>query len=148
MSVDDPYAGGAQRMRQGRRWSFDAASRRGARSSSWRADRRRLLLVGVGVARDDDAVTIDREAAYAAVGSLATWSEWKPFAAARADRSCRPGVYQMRSRDDSNVYVAMAGERKGQAIRGRLSIYRRGKGAASGFSEAALDRRTRRRAVH
>lgn len=38
------------------------------------------------------------------------------------------------------VYVGMAGERRGQGIRGRLSIYRRGKGAVSGFGEAALDR--------
>lgn len=46
----------------------------------------------------------------------------------------------MRTRDGAIVYVGMAGERRGQGLRGRLSIYRRGKGAVSGFGEAALDR--------
>lgn len=85
-------------------------------------------------------VTIDRAAAYAAVDGLAEWSEWKPFAVAAPRAPAVPGVYQMRLRDGSIVYVGMAGERKGQGIRGRLSIYRRGKGAVSGFGEAALDR--------
>lgn len=85
-------------------------------------------------------MTIDRAAAYAAVDNLATWSEWKPFAIATPSAPLTPGVYQMRTRDGSVVYVGMAGERKGQGIRGRLSIYRRGKGAVSGFGEAALDR--------
>ncbi|PWC03479.1 hypothetical protein DCE94_10565 [Agromyces badenianii] len=34
----------------------------------------------------------------------------------------------------------MAGERRGSGLRGRLSMYRRGKAATSGFGEAALDR--------
>jgi hypothetical protein len=34
----------------------------------------------------------------------------------------------------------MAGERKGNALRGRLSIYASGKGAASGLGEHAFDR--------
>lgn len=42
------------------------------------------------------------------------------------------------------VYVGMAGERTGsgtpQGLRGRMSIYGRGRGAVSGFGEAALDR--------
>ena len=42
------------------------------------------------------------------------------------------------------IYVGMAGERLGsgrpQGLWGRLSIYRRGKGAVSGFGEAVLDR--------
>lgn len=85
-------------------------------------------------------VTIDRETAYAAVDSLAGWSEWEPFAVAAPRAPLVPGVYQMRLRAGSIVYVGMAGERKGNGIRGRLSIYRRGKGAVSGFGEAALDR--------
>jgi hypothetical protein len=34
----------------------------------------------------------------------------------------------------------MAGERRGRGIRGRLTIYSRGKGAVSGLGEAAMDR--------
>lgn len=85
-------------------------------------------------------VTIDRESAYAAVDSLTEWSEWEPFTIAAPRAPLVPGVYQMRLRGGSIVYVGMAGERKGRGIRGRLSIYRRGKGAVSGFGEAALDR--------
>lgn len=86
------------------------------------------------------AMTVSREAAYAAVDGLAQWSEWQPFAVAAPSAPLVPGVYQMRLRDGAVVYVGMAGERKGQGIRGRLSIYRRGRGAVSGFGEAALDR--------
>jgi len=42
--------------------------------------------------------------------------------------------------DGPLVYVGMAGERRGQGIRGRLTVYRRGKGAVSGLGEAVLDR--------
>jgi hypothetical protein len=42
--------------------------------------------------------------------------------------------------DGGLVYVGMAGERRGQGIRGRLTVYRRGKGAVSGLGEAVLDR--------
>lgn len=38
------------------------------------------------------------------------------------------------------VYVGMAGERRGRGIRGRLTIYSRGKGMVSGLGEAAMDR--------
>jgi hypothetical protein len=34
----------------------------------------------------------------------------------------------------------MAGERRGQGIRGRLTVYSRGRGAVSGLGEAAMDR--------
>ena len=98
------------------------------------------LPVLVGGPRDDGAVTIDRVAAYAAVDALAMWSDWKSFEIAAPHAPLVPGVYQMRKRDGLIVYVGMAGERRGQGIRGRLSIYRRGKGAVSGFGEAALDR--------
>ena len=38
------------------------------------------------------------------------------------------------------VYVGMAAERRGQGIRGRLAVYRRGRAAVSGLGEAAMDR--------
>ncbi|MEV8252891.1 hypothetical protein AB0O95_02875 [Rhodoglobus sp. NPDC076762] len=82
----------------------------------------------------------NRDGAYGSVNQLATWSEWAPFADAAALAPRTPGVYQMRIPGGTIVYVGMAGERRGQGIRGRLSIYRRGKGAVSGFGEAALDR--------
>ncbi|WP_181445859.1 hypothetical protein [Cryobacterium soli] len=87
----------------------------------------------------DDAY-MNRDDAYIAVDDLAAWSDWAPFATAAPIAPLTPGVYQMRTRDGVIVYVGMAGERKGKGIRGRLSIYRRGKGAVSGFGEAALDR--------
>lgn len=34
----------------------------------------------------------------------------------------------------------MAGERRGQGLRGRLTVYSRGKAAVSGLGEAAMDR--------
>jgi hypothetical protein len=52
-----------------------------------------------------------------------------------------PGVYLARQGDhDDLVYVGMAGERRGQGIKGRLIVYSRGKAAVSGLGEAALDR--------
>ncbi len=78
--------------------------------------------------------------AYAAVDSLATWSEWAPFADVAARAPQLPGVYQIRLPEGTVVYLGMAGERRGHGLRGRLSIYRRGRGAVSGFGEAALDR--------
>lgn len=81
-----------------------------------------------------------RDVAYDAVDELALWSEWAPFADVAPVAPTSPGVYQMRVPDGTVVYVGMAGERKGKGIRGRLAIYRRGRGAVSGFGEAALDR--------
>jgi len=92
------------------------------------------------VCRHDVHVTTNRNDAYTAVDDLAAWSDWASFATAAPVAPLTPGVYQIRTRDGVIVYVGMAGERKGQGIRGRLSIYRRGKGAVSGFGEAALDR--------
>jgi hypothetical protein len=85
-------------------------------------------------------VSTERDAAYAVVDELAEWSDWRPFFEVAEGAPTSPGVYQMRLRDGLIVYVGMAGERRGQGIRGRLSIYRRGKGAVSGFGEAALNR--------
>ena len=80
----------------------------------------------------DDLTTVD---------SLAEWSEWVPWAEALDTAPLRPGVYMARVRaDGAAVYVGMAGERRGRGIRGRLTVYRRGKGAVSGLGEAAMDR--------
>ncbi|TPV48657.1 hypothetical protein FJ661_18025 [Pseudarthrobacter phenanthrenivorans] len=38
------------------------------------------------------------------------------------------------------VYIGMAGERKGNGLRGRLAIYASGKGSGSGLGEHAFDR--------
>lgn len=76
---------------------------------------------------------------------LAGWSPWAPFADPHTTPPTLPGVYLFRlPRNGDIVYVGMAGERAGsgrpQGLRGRLAIYRRGRGAVSGFGEAALDR--------
>ena len=68
-----------------------------------------------------------------------TWSSWRPIDAAAREATTDPGVYVARS-DGQIVYVGMAGERRGQGVRGRLQIYARGRGAVSGLGEAALDR--------
>lgn len=85
-------------------------------------------------------MTPDRDAAYSTVDEIANWSEWQPFSSATRIAPRVPGVYQLRLKSGLIVYVGMAGERRGQGIRGRLSVYRRGRGAVSGFGEAALDR--------
>lgn len=92
-----------------------------------------------------DAVEPSKGAAYAQVQSTATWAEWRPFPDAIADAPRLPGVYLLREPATGVIrYVGMAGERTGggspQGLRGRLSVYRTGKGAVSGFGEAALDR--------
>ncbi|MBM0274050.1 hypothetical protein [Micromonospora tarensis] len=75
------------------------------------------------------------------VERLATWSPWLPFADAVVRAPRLPGVYLVRQDADGGlVYVGMAGERNGRGIRGRLTVYQRGKGAVSGLGEAALDR--------
>lgn len=83
--------------------------------------------------------------AYLAVDELAEWSDWAPFAEALPHAPRQPGVYLLREHDTHRIrYVGMAGERGGagrpQGLYGRLSVYRTGQGALSGFSEAALDR--------
>jgi hypothetical protein len=75
------------------------------------------------------------------VDGLAAWSPWLPFGEAAADAPRLPGVYLARQGLSGGlVYVGMPGERRGQGIRGRLTVYRRGKGAVSGLGEAVLDR--------
>ena len=68
-----------------------------------------------------------------------SWSDWVPLAAATALATATPGVYVFRS-EGQVVYVGMAGKRRGLGVRGRLRVYARGRGAVSGFGEAALDR--------
>lgn len=64
-----------------------------------------------------------------------------PFAEACTAAPRRPGVYLAREGlDGPIVYVGMAGERRGQGIRGRLNVYRRGKALVSGLGEAVMDR--------
>lgn len=82
--------------------------------------------------------------AYDEVAALAEWSSWVPFASALQAAPRAPGVYLLREAQGPIRYVGMAGERAGsgrpQGIYGRLNVYRTGKGAVSGFGEAALDR--------
>ena len=76
-----------------------------------------------------------------ALTSLTDWSPWLPFDEAAVSAPRLPGVYLARQgQGDALVYVGMAGERRGQGIRGRLMVYRRGKAAVSGLGEAVLDR--------
>ena len=94
----------------------------------------------------DDVVRDPRlRETYREVGDLAEWSPWLPFEVALDGAPREPGVYALREPLNGVVrYVGMAGERAGggrpQGLRGRLSVYRNGKGGVSGFGEAALDR--------
>jgi hypothetical protein len=77
----------------------------------------------------------------ALIDNLAEWSAWASFAEVGPLAPRLPGVYQFRVTGQlMPVYVGMAGERRGMGLRGRLSMYRRGKAATSGFGEAVLDR--------
>lgn len=83
--------------------------------------------------------------AYVEVHAKANWAPWRPFPAAISDAPRLPGVYLLREPATQVIrYVGMAGERVGggraQGLRGRLTVYQSGKGAVSGFGEAALDR--------
>jgi len=83
-------------------------------------------------------------AAYQEIADLADWSPWLSFEDARRAAPREPGVYLLREPAGHIRYVGMAGERAGsgrpQGLHGRLSVYWTGKGAVSGFGEAALDR--------
>jgi hypothetical protein len=67
------------------------------------------------------------------------WSTWTPLGEAAKVATKSPGVYVARA-EGQIVYVGMAGDRRGQGVRGRLSVYASGRGAVSGLGEAALDR--------
>jgi hypothetical protein len=83
-------------------------------------------------------------AAYQEAADLAEWSAWLPFEDARRAAPREPGVYLLREPTGQIRYAGMAGERAGsgrpQGLYGRLSAYWSGKGAVSGFGEAALAR--------
>lgn len=92
-----------------------------------------------------DSLEPSRRAAYTQVQVKANWTEWHPFPEAIVDAPRLPGVYLLREPASGVIrYIGMAGERTGggkaQGLRGRLTVYRTGKGAVSGFGEAALDR--------
>lgn len=75
------------------------------------------------------------------ISDLADWSEPTPLVEAANLAPTLPGVYILYCGDPSvATYVGMAGERKGAGLRGRLRVYVSGKGAVSGFGEAAFDR--------
>jgi hypothetical protein len=75
------------------------------------------------------------------VEALADWSLWEPLLVAAPTAPQLPGVYMVRQGDEGAVvYVGMAGERRGEGIRGRLRIYTSGKGMTSGLGEAVADR--------
>jgi hypothetical protein len=85
-------------------------------------------------------LTSARDDTLPSLGSLATWSEWLPLNAAVVLAPQEPGVYLARQAQGAVIYVGMAGERRGQGVRGRLKIYTSGKGLASGLGEAVFDR--------
>lgn len=69
------------------------------------------------------------------------WSAWVRFADALETAPRTPGVYLAREGISGPlVYVGMAGERRGQGLRGRLAVYRSGKALTSGLGEAVFDR--------
>lgn len=76
----------------------------------------------------------------ATLDSVAMWSNWMPLAEAVAVAPQLPGVYLARQPEGPVIYVGMAGERRGQGVRGRLKIYFSGKALASGLCEAVFDR--------
>lgn len=80
---------------------------------------------------------------YRELNALADFSNWAPFQEAYPSAPLTPGVYMFReARTQTIVYVGHAGERAGRqdGIRGRLAVYRSGKGSTSGFGMAAFDR--------
>lgn len=79
--------------------------------------------------------------ASAVLDAVASWSPWLPFDEAIAAAPRSPGVYVAREgADGAEIYVGMAGERRGAGLRGRLGVYRSGKALASGLGEAVFDR--------
>ena len=90
------------------------------------------------------AVDVDGALAMARMGKLASWSPWVPFAVASQAAPRSPGVYVAREGATGPVvYVGMAGERRGNGLRGRIGVYSSGKALASGLGEAVFDRALR-----
>jgi len=77
---------------------------------------------------DDNGTVVESVAADAvtgeqgrlALGGLA-WSDWVPLNVAVQDATTSPGVYAART-EGQLVYIGMAGERRGQGVRGRLTV--------------------------
>lgn len=95
---------------------------------------------------EDEGVAVDEVPADRVTGASggidlgeAEWSGWTTLTAAVKCATRSPGVYLARA-GLVIVYVGMAGERRGQGVRGRLTVYARGRGAVSGLGEAVLDR--------
>lgn len=75
------------------------------------------------------------------IRSLADWSRPVPLLTAAQTAPQLPGVYLIYCGSPRKLcYVGMAGERRGKGLRQRLHVYCSGKGAVSGFGEAAFDR--------
>lgn len=75
------------------------------------------------------------------IDGLADWSDPVPLVEAVLTAPKLPGVYIVYCGDPQiATYVGMAGERGGAGLRARLRVYWTGKGAVSGFGEAAFDR--------
>lgn len=101
----------------------------------------------VGVVKDGVMIGLDGVTdPIVELQGLAKWSAWLPLADAVPVAPKLPGVYMFREGEDGPIiYVGMAGERRGsrdrpQGLHGRLKVYARGKGLASGLGEAAFDR--------
>lgn len=88
-----------------------------------------------------DGGSPDRPILTAAVDGLANWSDWVDLAEAATQAPTMPGVYMAALPGTGEIiYVGMAGERRGQGLRGRLAAYQSGRGVVSGFGAAAMDR--------
>lgn len=75
------------------------------------------------------------------VRALADWSRPVPLLTGAQTAPQLPGVYLLYCGSPRKLcYVGMAGERRGKGLRQRLQVYCSGKGAVSGFGEAAFDR--------
>jgi hypothetical protein len=71
---------------------------------------------------------------------LAEWPGWQPFTADIVRTAPRtPGVYLF-GQGSALVYVGHAGERSGNGLRGRLTIYVSGRAPHSGLGNLALER--------
>lgn len=104
--------------------------------------RRFVMQKAAPPATSSHGETADRQQAPTDTGHR-VWSEWVPFHLALQLAPRFPGAYVFRMADEPEagpVYIGMVGKRKGKGLRGRLSIYARGRGATSGLGEHAMDR--------
>ena len=86
-------------------------------------------------------IAVTQSDAVARLDQLASWSPWVPFGEALLTAPRVPGVYVAAEGAGAVVlYVGMAGERRGNGIRGRLPVYASGRALATGLGEAVTDR--------